>query len=480
MSQPGWNGALAPGVAVSLCMALAGPCLADAPKPQEFAWRAALELPAATSGARVALPAEALLQLQSSDARDVRVFNAAGEAVAFGFAAPPAAAAAQQRSRRYNAYPLFSAAPGARPARGAVQVRIEGAGAPGSVWVQLDGTDGKTTATAPGAASSQLNAALFDTRQEKQALRALELQADLPANVPVRITGATSTDLAQWRPLDLRGRLYRFDGPDGMSNLTLELAQPLQLEGQYLRLGWEGQDGVTVTSVNGLVAAAAPVARVTAPLPPPTVAGPTALEWPLAFATPVAALALSATQPNSLVPVRILGRSDAAQPWRTLASTVVYRLQGANGGGETTNPAVPLGSASVRWLRVEATHGMQLAPGALSAGVEFAPVQVVFVASGAAPFQLAAGRAGTDVAALPAAMLTGSLPLKLADLPEARIGAVQLREAAAAGPFASLFPPGQSGRSLLLWAVLGGGVLLLGGVAWALFRQLKAGAPPAA
>ncbi|RYF38247.1 MAG: DUF3999 family protein, partial [Comamonadaceae bacterium] len=422
MSKPGWSGALAPAMALSLCMALAGPCLAEAPKPQEFAWRAALEVPAATGGARVALPAQALLQLQSSDARDVRIFNAAGEPVAFGFAAPPARPADAQRTGRYNAFPLFSAAQGARPARGAVQVRIEGVGAPGSVWVQLDGTDGGKT-TAPGPTSTRLNAVLFDTRQEKQPLRALELQAELPANVPVRITGATSTDLAQWRPLELRGRLYRFDGADGMANLTLELPQPLQLEGQYLRLGWEGQEGVTLTSVNGLIAAAAPVARVAAPLPPPTVAGPAALEWQLAFATPVAALALSTTQDNSLVPVRILGRNDAAQPWRTLASTVVYRLQGANGAGESTNPAVPLGGASVRWLRVEATHGMQLAPGALSASVEFTPVQMVFVASGSGPFQLAAGRAGTEAAALPAAMLAGSLPVKLADLSEARIGA---------------------------------------------------------
>ena len=189
----------------------------------------------------------------------------------------------------------------------------------------------------------------------------------------------------------------------------------------------------------------------------------------------------STTQPNSLVPVRILGRNDTSQPWRTLASTVVYRLQGANGAGETTNPAVPLGGATVRWLRVEATHGMQLAPGALRAGVEFAPLQVVFVASGAAPFQLAAGRAGTDAAALPAAMLAGSLPVKLAELPEARIGAVQQRDTAAAGAFASVFPQGPAGRSLLLWAVLGGGVLLLGGVAWTLLRQLKANeTPPAA
>ncbi|MEP6824682.1 MAG: DUF3999 family protein [Ramlibacter sp.] len=459
-----WNG-------LALCGAMAGACGAQTLQADGFSWRAALEVPGGTSGARVTLPADALMQLQTSDARDVRIFNAAGDAVAFGFAAPLATAPADQRTRRYNAYPLFSAVQGARPARGAVQVRIDNAGAagaPASVWVQMD----STAAKAPEPASTRLNSALFDTRQEKQAIRALELQSELPANVPVRITAAISPDLAQWRPLELRGRLYRFEGPDGLSNQTLELEQPLSLEGQYLRLSWDGQDGVSVTSVGALVAAPVTVPRTSAALPSPTAAGPTAMEWTLPFATPVAALALSAAQPNSLVPVRILGRSDASQPWRPLASTVVYRLQGPT-GTDTTNPPVALNGASVRWLRVEATHGMQLGAGALRAAVEFAPVQLVFVASGAAPFTLAAGRAGTPAAAIPSGLLAASLPVKLADLPQATIGAAQSRAPAAAGPFASFWPSGPSGRGLLLWAVLGGGVLVLGGVAWALFRQLK-------
>ena len=69
--------------ALALC---AGLCHADA--PSDFTWRAPLELPAATSMARVSLPAQALVQLQSSDARDIRVFNGTGEAVAFAIMAP--------------------------------------------------------------------------------------------------------------------------------------------------------------------------------------------------------------------------------------------------------------------------------------------------------------------------------------------------------------------------------------------------------
>jgi hypothetical protein len=39
--------------------------------------------------------------------------------------------------------------------------------------------------------------------------------------------------------------------------------------------------------------------------------------------------------------------------------------------------------------------------------------------------------------------------------------------------FASQLLPGSPGKTTVLWAVLVAGVLLLGGVAWSLMRQLK-------
>ena len=74
-------------VAATLTLA-ASLCHAQAPAPRDFAWRAPLEVPAGASLSRVSLPAQALVQLQSSDARDVRIFNAAGEAVGFALMAP--------------------------------------------------------------------------------------------------------------------------------------------------------------------------------------------------------------------------------------------------------------------------------------------------------------------------------------------------------------------------------------------------------
>jgi len=448
--------------ALALC---AGFACADAPGPREFAWHAPIELPSGAGIARIALPAAALAQLQSSDARDLRVFNGAGEPVAFAFMAPPGATPPPRtKTRIYPALPLYSAAAGASPPKGSMQVRIAEASGGRSVWVQMDGT--------PVAAAPRLNAVLFDTQAESQPVSAIELQATLPANTPVWISASTSADLAQWTPLPVRGRVYRFEGEGAPANLTLEFEQPVQLNKRYLRLDWDGQPGVSVQGVAGLVASAAkPVERPRVDLPAPQAAGGNAVEIDTGFLTPIAALSLATPQDNTLLPVRVFGRNDASQPWRLLGQTVVFHL--ATGPQASSNAPLDLHGASARKLRVESTTGANLGAAHLTASVEFEPTQVVFVATGAAPFELAAGRADAAPVALALATIASTLgnERKPQDLPLAAVGAGTVRPVEA-GPLAGLWP-GAPGKSTLLWGVLALGVLLLGGVAWSLACQLN-------
>jgi hypothetical protein len=449
-------------IALAMC---GGFALADAPGPRDFAWHAPIGLPAGAGIARIALPAGALMQLQSGDARDLRVFNAAGEPVAFAFMAPPGAPPAPRtKTRSYAALPLYSAASGGARPKGSMQVRIEDASGGRSVWVQVDG--------APAAGTPRLNSVLFDTQGERQPVTALELQATLPANTPVWIAASASTDLAQWTPLPVRGRVYRFDGEGAPANSTLEFEQPVQLEKRYLRLDWDGQPGISVQGVAGWVASEAKAPeRPRGPLPPSQPAGGNAVEIDTGFLTPIAALSLVTPQDNTLLPVRVLGRNEASQPWRLLGQTVVYRL--SDGPQASSNAPLELHGAGARHLRIESTTGANLAAAHLGASVEFEPVQAVFVATGAAPFELATGRADAAPIALPLATIASTLGAgrKPQDLPLATVGAGTL-QATDAGPLARLLP-GAPGKTTLLWAVLGAGVLLLGGVAWSLMRQLK-------
>ena len=448
--------------ALALCAGLA---CADTPGPRDFAWHATIELPSGAGIARIALPAAALAQLQSSDARDLRVFNGAGEPVAFAFMAPPGAPPPPRtKTRSYPALPLYSAAAGTARPKGSMQVRINDAAGGNSVWVQMDG--------APVAAAPRLNAVLFDTQAERQPVSAIELQATLPANTPVAISASTSADLAQWTPLPVRGRVYRFEGEGAPANLTLEFDQPVQLDKRYLRLDWDGQPGVSVQGVTGIVATAAkPLERPRADLPAPVAAGNNAIEIDIGFLTPIAALSLVTPQDNTLLPVRVFGRNDASQPWRLLGQTVVFRL--GTGPLASSNAPLELHGASARRLRVESTTGANLAAGRLSASAQFEPTQVLFVATGAAPFELAAGRADATPVALALATIASTLgnERKLQDLPLATVGAGTV-QAVATGPLARLWP-GAPGKTTVLWAVLALGVLLLGGVAWSLARQLN-------
>lgn len=459
--------------AVSMLALAALPAFAAPPAPQEFAWRAPLELPAGASLVRVAVPGPALARLQGADARDLRVFNAAGEAVAFAFTRQPAApAVAPAYTQPYNALALYSAAASAvRPASGALRVRIEDGAQQRSVWMQVDGQ-------APKAAGAErLDSVIFATRAEKQRLSGLKVQAALPANAPVRVSASSSPDLASWTPLPVRGRLYRFDGDGAPANDVLEFDAPVSLEDRYLRLDWSGQPGVSVSAVAGIVAPATPQPqREQVALAAPRAEGRDTLEWSLPFATRIAALALSTPRANTLLPVRILGRTDAAQPWRPIGQAVVYRLGGDN--GDAVNPPVPLYGASARWLRVVSANGADLETGQLRASALFDPVQIVFVASGSPPFELAAGRAATPAAALPLPTLAGTLGTrKVDDLPLARVGAAVAAPLPEPAWFARWLPAGLTDKAAVLWAVLIAGVLLLGAVAWGLLRQLKA--PPA-
>jgi hypothetical protein len=430
-------------------------------------------MPGAASLARVDVPVQALLRMQSSAAQDLRVFNAQGGVVPFAIlgASDLNQLAAPAQTRSYPAYPLLSNPPKGTASQRAVEVRVDRDGQHSSAWVRWDSSS-PTTADSD-LSGEPVQAVLFDTRDEKQTLDALELAAELPHNALVNLSVTSSADLKEWTSIAVKGPVFRFDGADAPVSTTLQLLQPLHVQGRYLRLGWGAQAGVRVSGLTGRVAPvqAAP-APVRAALPPGTPEGVNSLSWTLPFATPIATLDVQATQNNTLVPVQVLGRNDATQVWRTLASALVYRLDTVGSGSR--NPPTPLHGVSLRGLRVQASQSMSL-PEGLQATVEFAPLQVAFLASGTGPFTLAVGRAQTPGAAVDASVLGSVLPARLADLPVATVADEVLRtEDAFGGQSPGWLPAGFSMRSALLWLVLLVGVLVLGGVAYSLFRQLGA------
>ena len=483
------------------CVGLAfagGLWAADANSPQSYAQRLPLATVPGAALQRVVLPAQVLAALQTADYRDIRIFNAQGQPVPMALAAGGSATvlAATEKQITLPAYPILGGAGASAGtlAQEGLSLRIEEQ--QGRRVVQIN-----TSAGTPAAPSGQqVLGALFDTRTLGAPAVSLALDVDLPPAQPVSFQVATSRDLTHWSPL-ASTVLYRAPAQNGAAGAAQLGSSTIHLTGadlkdQYLRVTWApAQGGVelgsnlalrgaTVTTSRSAAAAARPTVQVNLP----TQNKPHELGFSLPFATPVAAIGITPQGSNVLVPVRVLGRNGNQQPWTSLAEGVVYSLQTA--GVDQRSAAITLPSYqgnSWRDIRVEAdtkTPGFT-APPAVS--VEFDPVQLVFVASGDAPFTLAAGLPATDAQAAASAYLPlqslvpGYQPAQENTLPLAR---TEVAAAGAANVPASVQAPDLSNKTstktMVLWGVLLAGVLALGLMAWALARQTrKVGAPDA-
>ncbi len=483
------------------CVGLAfagGLWAADANSPQSYAQRLPLATVPGAALQRVVLPAQVLAALQTADYRDIRIFNAQGQPVPMALAAGGSATvlAATEKQITLPAYPILGGAGASAGtlAQEGLSLRIEEQ--QGRRVVQIN-TSAGTPAAPPG---QQVFGALFDTRTLAAPAVSLALDVDLPAAQPVSFQVATSRDLTHWSPL-ASTVLYRVPAQDGAAGAAQLGSSTIHLTGadlkdQYLRVTWAPTQGgvelgsnvalrgATVTTSRSAAAAARPTVQVNLPAQNK----PHELGFSLPFATPVAAIGITPQGSNVLVPVRVLGRNTSQQPWTPLAQAVVYSLQTA--GVDQRSAAITLPAhrgTSWRDIRIEVdakTPGFTVPP---AVSVEFDPVQLVFVASGDAPFTLAAGLPATDAQAAASAYLPlqslvpGYQPAQENTLPLAR---TEVAAAGAANVPASVQAPDLSNKTstktMVLWGVLLAGVLALGLMAWALARQTrKVGEPDA-
>ncbi len=434
--------------------------------PSAYAMQFSIELGAPASGGlyRLALPAQAFLGFQSPGFADVRVFDGAGVALPMALTTP-GATQAQQQTLALVASPVVGTVGSGQD----LSLRIEEAG--GKRVVQLDGGAG-------GSGAKQVVGALLDARAGTTAPAvALQLQAQVPPAQPVRFTLSASADMQAWKPL-AETVVYR--APGGADQVSNELRfAPLSLKDQFLRLTWSDTSGAQVA---GVVVRSAIVVTSGAPTPAPRLTATVAvsqngvhklgfsLGHATGFAAPVAALNIVPQGANVLAPVRVLGRGDTSQPWRWLASAVVYRF--THEGVLQRSGPIDLNGEGVREFKVEVDPK---SPGFASlpvVEVGFAPQQIAFLASGQAPYTLAVGKPTSANAFLAVqTLIPGYEPGAENRLSLAQVA--PLGAAATGGGKASAFSQTPPKRDLVLWAVLLAGVLALAAMAWVLLRQTQ-------
>jgi Protein of unknown function (DUF3999) len=445
----------------------------DANSAASYALRAPLALSGDAPLQRLVLPAQALVRLQTTGYSDVRIFNAQGQSVPMALAAVAAQTQTQNQQVNLPAYPILASS-GSMVMEG-LQLRIEEQ--QGKRVVQID------TASAPASAKAKsVVGVLLDARTVTAPVVAIVLDADLPVGQPITFDVQASKDLKNWRSL-ADTVLYRAaDATDANANASKLGTQRMQLpnsdlKDNYLRITWQGTtDTATTVVVRGATLTTSQSTssnpRVSAAIALPALTQAHELSFALPFVTPIAALKIKPQGNNVLIPVRVLGRNDRNQAWASIGSTVLYNL--TTNGKEQSNAAVELGGVAYREIKIEAdkkTAGFAALP---EVSAQFESTQIVFLASGNAPFSLAVGLADAVSAYLPLVSLMpgyqsgqeNALPAARADISTAAVAA----GSAAVAQATSNAPPT---RSLVLWGVLLAGVVALGLMAWALMKSGK-------
>lgn len=422
---------------------------ADPAKPDAYAVQLPLEPAAGGSLQRLTLPAAALVALKRADLGDVRVFDARGRVVPLALLDHPSHEA--QQSTAVQVYPVVGP-PGALEGDG-LSIRIEGNRVARVVTVDSSSTTASNSA--PPAA------VLLDTHALTRPAQAIELDAEIPARQPITLTLRSSANLKDWEPLAEKVLFRPADGAALLGGGRVSLPG-VDLLDRYVGISWSGAPGVALKGARVITSAQAPPARIGVA----TGAVPLADAHELRFSLPsvgrLAALRLTESGNDGVIPVKLYGRNQTEDPWTLLSAAT---LRPGEGGALIELSGLPM--ASYRLEADSRTAGFSAAP---RVELLFDPVVLLVALSGTPPYCLAAGQAAAPSAFLALSEIAqqGKLP-SLSRLPEAKVTApsgpppvLALQAGAADGAWEP--------RKLVLWAALLLGTLVL---ALAAFRLLR-------
>ncbi|MEW6331073.1 MAG: DUF3999 domain-containing protein [Pseudomonadota bacterium] len=427
----------------------------------DFAYGYALETPGAASVYAVPLPVEVYRDLQRPDFGDLRVFNAQGQVVPHALLRP---APAKETAARV-ALPVF-------PVRG-------GDSAPGALSVRVNrdasGTIIDVRNDLPMVKDKPVVAYILDASRLDNALGKLHVQWPATQGFVATVTLSASNDLNYWRPVATATLAELVHGGERLARNTIEFAPS---KSKYLRLTWNSP-GAAV-EISGVEAE--PAARMQEP--PPvwvTLDGHTETDkegkayfvFDSGGRFPVERANLLLADANSLVRASLSSRADDKAEWRPRGGGLFYRLSREGSAAEFRNDAMTVGGTADRFWRVDAAAENGTAPG-VKLEIGWVPEQVIFLARGSGPYQLAYGSAVANGAEQPVAEL-----LRTLDRGDTKVtpAAARLGQRVVLGGEDRL-RPGPAPlpwRKILLWAVLVGGVALLAAMAMGLTRQMGKG-----
>lgn len=498
-------------------LASAAPALAQnaAVTAASFAHHADITLGGAAPFHQLVLPLAVYQGLERDDLGDLRVFNGKGEMVPYTLlrqregAAPagPEVAAplfpivargagdagnlSLQVSRRGDDTLVAVAAPATAPSASVVRgviVDISKLRRDSAVnatvasavryTLRLDTGAGTASATTATSTASATNAAA----SAAGAATATATAVPAPATPAFQsFTLESSDDLQHWNTIKNDAQLVHME--HNGQRIDRDSVSWDGATGKYLRLSWATPEqapavSAALLSVTALAGLPAPLVWSAALAPQSSAADH--YDYALPGHMPLELLRVGLAQTNTLAPVTVQRylaapprhRRDGDGYWQALAGDVVFRLQGPN--GDMTSPDIRLDQPPATRLRLLVDQrGGGIGQQAPTLQVGFTPAVLVFLARGEGPFKLAWGAPKVVDAALAPSML---MPNYQSGQPlTAALATLQAVAMPAPAPGAAADTESGPASKGVLWAVLVAGVLVLGGMATLLLKQMKRG-----
>lgn len=424
---------------------LAAPLALAAPGVEDFDVRLAIEAPAEASLLQLNLPADVYRAVRHADLRDVRIFNAAGEAVPMARLPRPTETQALRVERPLVALPARAAA-----VRDGVTVHASGAA---SVRVEVEGAAPVTTTALPGY--------LLEVKDFDATIDALTLVWPESTPFEAAVSVQASDDLQQWRTVAHRTALLSLG--EGEARIVQDRVALPAVRARYLRIDWVG----TPPPVSLQRAVLLNHRRTAAAREWVVLSGQAdgkIIDFTSPGLFPVDALRLVPVGDSDVISGRVASRAAVSSRWQWRARTVGYRLQQVGGvdEGEATTIAPTRDPLWRVTLDADAAVAPRLALG-------WTPESVAFVARGAGPYTLAVGHASApSVWQAPGQVVPGVGTDRAAMLVSARVLSGEAPVAAAPREPA----PWQAGSHWWLWGALLLGVGVLGAMARGLWREM--------
>ncbi|MFC5694156.1 DUF3999 domain-containing protein [Pseudomonas sp. GCM10022186] len=447
-----------PGLALLAGLGLLCQPLLAADQPEDFATRVELRLEGEGPWYRLELPMDLHFAARHADLRDLRVFNAEGEALAYALTR---SSASERRARHEHLLRWFPLRGTAENAAGVPSVRVERS---------TTGTVVQVVPESPTAAGEQLRGWLLDASAVQAPLEKLDLDWSGAGEGFQQFRIDASDDLQHWESWG-DGQVARLSFA-GQRIDQHEVTLPGR-KARYLRLLWQNpRQAPELTAVKVVSASreSLPAAMAWSAPQEPVSAKDGQYLWELPLGLPIERLRIAVERSGSLLPVQVEARRDGAPQWQPLVSGLLYRLP--RDGREVAQEELELpGWMAVKQLRLTVDpraggFGQQVPR--LEVGMH--ATQVVFLARGNPPFTLALGNPEARRGELPLATLVPGFD-------SASLEKMGRAQALAVPPQAGVHPAERLSagqvvwKRIGLWAVLLLGVGVLGIMAFSLLRR---------